>query len=210
MARVTVTRSGGTPSRRTSATGAVSAWVPSIGSSARWRGRSWSSPCATEQVGRRPARTVYRITDEGLRELRILREHAIRDLHYGPDAFGVALLFGRTWDRAELIGLLRVRRQTIAAELEAVKADCTQLEARGAIGPLDVALFRRRAMQLEAELRWHDEFDRVLPSMPEPPGRADEGIGDDGPAPEPESPPPAPKRRNRKPKTQEPPRGSGK
>ncbi len=79
---------------------------------------------------------------------------------------------------AELIGLLHARRQAIAAALEGVKADCTQLEARGAIGPLDVAMFRRKAMQLEAELHWHDEFDRVLPSLPDPSGKSVEGILD--------------------------------
>ena len=144
-------------------------------------GEDLVEPMRTEQVGRRPARTVYRITDEGRRELRILRERAIRDLHHGPDAFGVALVFGRTWDRAELIGLLHARRQAIAAALEGVEAECTQLEARGAIGPLDVAMFRRRAMQLEAELRWHDEFDRVLPTLPREPssrsGEEDPGGG---------------------------------
>src|SRR4051794_12299295 len=59
-------------------------------------------PVRTEQVGRRPARTVYRITDAGGRELHALRGQAIRDLRFCPDAFGVALVFGRTWDRSEL------------------------------------------------------------------------------------------------------------
>jgi DNA-binding PadR family transcriptional regulator len=172
-------------------------------------GEDLVEPLRTEQVGRRPARTVYRITDEGQRELRILRERAIRDLHHGPDAFGVALVFGRTWDRAELVGLLLARRQAIAAALEGVKAECTQLEARGAIGPLDVAMFRRRAMQLEAELRWHDEFERVLPTLPEPPRRADEVIADVASAPEDSSPPTMPKRGSRKPKPGGAPRGGG-
>src|SRR6516162_5225348 len=61
----------------------------------------------TEQVGRRPARTVYRITDEGQRELHILREQAVLDMRSAPDAISVALLFGRIGDRAELAGLLR-------------------------------------------------------------------------------------------------------
>src|SRR5205085_6120697 len=87
-------------------------------------GESLVEPVRTEQVGRRPARTVYRITGEGRRELRILREQAIRELHHGPDAFGVALVFGRTWDRAELILLLQARRQAIAGALEGVKAEC--------------------------------------------------------------------------------------
>jgi DNA-binding PadR family transcriptional regulator len=132
-------------------------------------------PVRTEQPGRRPARTIYRITNAGRRQLRTLRTRAIRELHYGPDAFGVALVFGRTWGRAELIGLLRARRQAIATALEGVKSECTHLEAQGAIGPLDVAMFRRRAMQLETELQWHDEFSRMLPTLPEPSARGESG-----------------------------------
>lgn len=130
----------------------------------------------TEQVGRRPARTVYRITDAGTRALSDLRGEAIRGLQFGPDAFGVALLFGRTWARSELEGLLRDRRQAISTAKEGLEAECAEHQARGAIGPLDVALFRRRALQLEAELRWLDEFDGVLATLPEPEARAAEDV----------------------------------
>ena len=110
----------------------------------------------------------------------------------------MALVFGRTWDRAELIGFLHARRLAIAAALEGVKAECIQLEARGAIGPLDIAMFRRRAMQLEAELRWHDEFDRILPTLPEPSSRSAEGIVAHGSATEVESTRSVPKPGSRK------------
>ena len=158
----------------------------------------------SEQVGRRPARTVYRITDAGGKQLRDLRREAIRELRFGPDAFGVALVFGRTWGRSELAGLLRDRRQAIAAALAGLEAEGAHLQARGEIGPLDVAMFRRRAMQLEAELRWHDEFDRVLASLPEPEGQtAAEGATGSGvaegvaPAAAPEPGPGARKRRGK-------------
>ncbi len=132
-------------------------------------------PLRTEQVGRRPPRTVYRITDAGLKELGVLRASAIRELRFGPDAFGVALLFGRTWGRAELAGLLQERRRALAEDKAGVEAEGAHLLASGAIGPLDAALFRRRAMQLDAELRWHDEFDRILDALPGPPPRAVSG-----------------------------------
>jgi DNA-binding PadR family transcriptional regulator len=142
----------------------------------------------TEQVGRRPARTVYRITEPGGRELSALRGQAIRELRFGPDAFGVALLFGRTWGRAELTELLKERRRTIAETMAGVEAEGAHHLATGAIGPLDAALFRRRVMQLEAELRWHDEFDRVLDALPGPAPAA---------APPAQAPEPAPKTRRR-------------
>ncbi len=60
----------------------------------------------------------------------------------------------------------------MAAALAGLEAEGTDLQARGEIGPLDVAMFRRRVMQLEAELRWHDEFVSVITSVPEPDGQA--------------------------------------
>src|SRR5262250_781284 len=65
----------------------------------------------TERVGRRPARTVYAITDEGRLELAVLREQAVRDMHWGPDPLGVALTFGSTGtDREELSSWMSGRR----------------------------------------------------------------------------------------------------
>lgn len=142
-------------------------------------------PVRTEQVGKRPARTVYRITDEGRRALRGLRERAIRELHQGPDTLGVALLFGRLGDRAELVGLLQERRRTLAGMLEYVKADRARAQAAGLVGPLDVAVWRRGEMRLEMELRWLGEFDRVLAEIPDPPAAPDAGTAPESPEPSP-------------------------
>ena len=125
-------------------------------------------PVRTEQVGRRPARTVYQITGEGQRELAILREQAIRNLHPAPDALSVALLFGRVWDRAELLELLQARRRDIASILAGITAKRDHLQAKGYLTALDVSVFRRAELRLEAELRWHDEIDTVLAERPDP------------------------------------------
>src|SRR5487761_385024 len=53
-------------------------------------GEGLVSAVRTEQVGRRPARTVYEITGEGQFELAALRVQAFRGLQYGPDPVGVA------------------------------------------------------------------------------------------------------------------------
>ncbi len=126
-------------------------------------------PVRTEQVGRRPARTVYAITDEGRRELRILWERAILELRYAPDALGVALLFGGCEDRSELTELLATRRQTIATSLERLSADRARGEAKGYLPPVAAAVMRRGELHLEAELAWHEEFARVLDDPPTPP-----------------------------------------
>jgi DNA-binding PadR family transcriptional regulator len=137
-------------------------------------GEGLVEPVRTEQVGRRPARTIYRITDEGHRELHILREQAITDLRSGPDALSVALLFGRAGDLAELLSYLRSRRQSLANLREGITAKREYLQSRGYLGPFEVAVFRRGEMRLEAELRWHDEFERALAEMPDPPAPGSE------------------------------------
>jgi DNA-binding PadR family transcriptional regulator len=132
-------------------------------------------PVRSEQVGRWPARTIYQITEEGQRELFILRERAIRDVHHGPDTLSVALLFGRIGDRSELIKLLRARRQTIANALESIASDRVRGQVGGFLGPIDIAVFRRGEIRLEAELRWHDEFDKVLAEIPDLARQAETG-----------------------------------
>src|SRR5690242_8430954 len=119
-------------------------------------------PIRTEQVGRRPARTIYRITEEGRRELSILRRQAILDLHPGPDALGVALMFGGVGERDELAMLLRARRQAVANLFEGLTAKRTYLASKGQLSPADEAVFRRAELHLEAGLRWHDEFAPLL------------------------------------------------
>ncbi len=131
----------------------------------------------TEQVGRRPARTIYAITAEGRQELQILWERAIIELDYLPDAIGVALLFGGCKDRSELGELLRTRRQTIAATLERLRADRARGEAQGHLSPVASAVVRRGELHLEAELSWHEEFGRVLDELPASPRGAGPSTG---------------------------------
>src|ERR1700729_2623081 len=109
----------------------------------------------TEQVGRRPARTVYEITGDGQIELQSLREQAIKPTGFGPDALGV-----------------EISAVELAAELD-------RLTARGYLGVFQAAIMRRGVMHYEAEVRWHDELDAELAAAPEPrrallPARASE------------------------------------
>jgi DNA-binding PadR family transcriptional regulator len=119
-------------------------------------------PLRVEQVGKRPERTVYSITKAGREEFRRLREEAIGQIHFGVDPFQVALLFGRTEDPDELDRLLEKRMQALRTTIEYVKADCAELVVAKRIGPLDEALFRRRILQLVAELNWHAELAELL------------------------------------------------
>src|SRR5215469_15182823 len=99
----------------------------------------------TEQVGRRPERTVYQITAEGHLELITLREQAIGPAGLsGPDPVGVALSFASFGvDRAELRATLQVRRNRLAISAEEIAASRERLVAKGYIGALQAGIMRR-------------------------------------------------------------------
>jgi DNA-binding PadR family transcriptional regulator len=121
----------------------------------------------TERVGRRPARTVYAITSAGHLELAMLREQAIRNMHWGPDPLGVALSFsGDTADRDELTSWLRGRRELMALAAAHLAEDRQRLVARGHLGPLEAAVMYRGQLHAETEVRWHDEVATILAAMP--------------------------------------------
>src|SRR5215467_11133426 len=103
----------------------------------------------TEKVGRRPARTIYRITEEGRRELGILRRKAILELHSAPDALGVALIFGGVGEEGELAALLRSRRQALANVLDGITTKRTYLESKGYLSSSGAAVFRRAELHLQ-------------------------------------------------------------
>jgi DNA-binding PadR family transcriptional regulator len=128
----------------------------------------------TEQVGRRPHRTVYAITNEGRLELAMLRERAIRTVHYGPDPLAVAITFAAPGeDREELASWLRARRDLLAITAEQIGAECARLVAKGHLGPLVAQVMHRAQLHAETEVRWHDDLAKTLAELPadDPPGQ---------------------------------------
>jgi DNA-binding PadR family transcriptional regulator len=115
-----------------------------------------------EQVGRRPARTVYQITGEGCLELVVQRDAALDVVFGSADPMSVVLLFAAGPDPAELGERLAVRRRRVEGQLAAIAAERERLTGQGVLPPLAVAAFRRGELRLEAELRWHEEFGRQL------------------------------------------------
>ncbi len=130
----------------------------------------------TEQVGRRPERTVYAITSEGRLELAMLRERAVRTVHWGPDPLAVAITFAAPGeDREELTSWLRARRDLLAIAAEQIGAECGRLVAKGYLGPLEAQVMRRAQLHAETEVRWHDDFAKILVELPpDEPNRPDE------------------------------------
>ena len=115
-----------------------------------------------EQVGRRPARTVYQITREGRLELVVQRDAALEVIFGSADPVSVVLLFAAGLDAVELAERLVARRRRVAGQLAEMTAERERLSAQGVLPPLAVAAFRRGELRLEAELRWHEEFEREL------------------------------------------------
>ena len=119
-----------------------------------------------EQVGRRPARTVYQITKEGHLELAVQRDAALDVVFGSADPVSVVLLFAAGADAAELAERLAARRRRIVGQLEAMATERERLTGQGVLPALAVAAFRRGELRLEAELRWHEEFERELAAGP--------------------------------------------
>ena len=120
-------------------------------------GEGLIEPVRTETEGNRPARTVYRISAEGKRELAILREQALTQLRQGPDAVAVALVFGGVGEKGVALEMLRVRRDALQRELDGIAAERQSHVAEGRLGATDVAVFRRGELLRAAEIAWIDE-----------------------------------------------------
>jgi DNA-binding PadR family transcriptional regulator len=123
-----------------------------------------------EQVGRRPARTVYEITEEGHLELAIQRDAALDVVFGSADPVSVVLLFAAGGSVADLRDRLATRSRRVAVQLDAMASERERLTALGLLSPLAIAAFRRGELRLEAELHWHEEFDAKLAADPDAPG----------------------------------------
>ena len=66
---------------------------------------------------------------------------------------------------------MAARRRRVAGQLEAMTEERERLTRQGVLSPLAVATFRRGELRLEAELRWHEEFQRQLVRRALPGGR---------------------------------------
>jgi DNA-binding PadR family transcriptional regulator len=113
-----------------------------------------------EQVGRRPARTVYEISAEGRLELVVQRDAALQVVFGSADPVSVVLLFAAGPDHSDLAQQLAARRQRVATQLATLAAERERLTNQGVLPPRAVAAFRRGELRLEAEQRWHEEYER--------------------------------------------------
>ena len=118
-------------------------------------------PVDTGQVGRRPARTTYRITVAGEREFqRLLREHWW-SVQVPKDPFMAALSFMPDLPREELLGALRRRLELGRAAVKEWSVAMTTKELADA--PRHVGeLFLLMTARTEAEIGWLENLIRKV------------------------------------------------
>src|SRR5262245_29769373 len=117
-------------------------------------------PVRTEQQGNLPARTVYAITSEGRRELRALRDEALREVTMRPDPVDLALAMSTDLDEDALRGYFAGRRQALAGR--AALFARVRAHAWPDQGPADDLVIEHAIARIESELRWHDMvLDRI-------------------------------------------------
>lgn len=111
------------------------------------------APVRTEQVGRFPARTVYRLTETGREALGRSRSEAWRRIGIPPDPFDLALSVADGHDPAELRPAIEHRLEQYLQVLHGLHAEFEVLRPR--LEPTAVAVFEHVMLRHETEIAWH-------------------------------------------------------
>lgn len=110
-------------------------------------------PLRTEQAGQLPARTVYDITAEGLRELRALRAEALQEVRVRPDPVDLALAMSADLDEDALRGYLDDRIRALLAQV--AQFDHQRERAWPDQTVADDLVVEHARIRIQAELTWH-------------------------------------------------------
>jgi DNA-binding PadR family transcriptional regulator len=110
-------------------------------------------PLRTEQDGQLPARTVYGITAEGRRELRVLRAEALQEIRLQPDPVDLALAMSGDLSEDTLRGYVDDRIRALSAQ--ASQLDHQQERAWPDQTVADDLVVEHVRMRVQAELSWH-------------------------------------------------------
>lgn len=110
----------------------------------------------TEQVGRFPARTVYRLTTEGEQALDRARAEAWARTGLSPDPFDVALSISDGCDPGVLRPVIERRLGEYESALSALRGQAAQM--RGRLEPTAVAVLDHVVLRHETEVAWHRQL----------------------------------------------------
>jgi DNA-binding PadR family transcriptional regulator len=114
------------------------------------------APVRTEQSGKRPARTVYELTDEGRRELTLLWEQAFDD-QLNPEAIDLAIYHAELFPLERVIARLEDRRAAAATEEKMLGR--LHVAAEPHLSMWEEAGFEHKLVRLQTEIEW---LDRLL------------------------------------------------
>jgi len=130
----------------------------------------------TEQDGNLPARTVYAITAEGERELRVLRAEALAEVGLRPDPVDLALAMSTDLDEDTLRGYVQDRIGALTAEAARFRHYANRAWPGQTVADDLVAEHAR--LRIEAELAWHQlVLDQIGKLTAEKRHRADAAAG---------------------------------
>ncbi|AQZ69680.1 hypothetical protein BKM31_56770 [[Actinomadura] parvosata subsp. kistnae] len=109
----------------------------------------WVTRTGVEQVGNRPTRTVYALTDQGWRVFRERVRRQLREARVTTSAFVDALAYLGALDRAEAPHVLRER-------LESLEERISELERAGGPGVKEITMIEVDFVlhQLHSEADW--------------------------------------------------------
>lgn len=113
-------------------------------------------PVGTESA-EGPARTTYKITESGERELRDLLAHALADATAGNDEVSAAVAMLNLVPRSQAVVLLKNRLAGLEGQLAPTRHGITSMPEMGK--PAHVGeLFRLWLVHLEGQVRWTREL----------------------------------------------------
>jgi len=119
---------------------------------------------ATEQVGGRPARTTYAITEKGKAEFQTLLRNGWWNLSPGPDPFMAAFSFLPALSREESAAALRNRAHQLRAGAQQLESATTADWADDK--PAFVAwMWERSIVMAEAEIAWCERTAQRIETM---------------------------------------------
>jgi DNA-binding PadR family transcriptional regulator len=112
---------------------------------------------ATEQVGARPARTTYEITDKGTAEFQSLLRGNFWQLATPPDPFLAAFAFLPSMPRTEAVAALRARAKQLQAGIDHLRS-VNEVEWSKSKPPYVWWMWDLTIRRSEAEISWCDDM----------------------------------------------------
>jgi DNA-binding PadR family transcriptional regulator len=113
-------------------------------------------PVRSERDGNMPERTVYAITAEGHRELVVLRDRFLRDVHVPADPFDLAFSVSGDLPAEDLRAAIEDRIGTLQSRIASLEHQ--RAAAAGHLDQRDQLLFEHLLARLRTEVHWHRQI----------------------------------------------------